>query len=152
MGDRLSCTKFGLPTETVGLSGQPVRLKGMYKYQAGETYLDASDYNNVFETEDVDKGSIVAVLYKAKDADGNDVTLTGHDVNNSEYIVGYASVITEDAAEYVSFDVEFEYKNGYDPEGEYKFAIVCSSSKDGDSFKGAGNSTLIVDELEVITE
>lgn len=150
--DRLSCTKFGLPTATVGLNGQPVRLKGMYKYQAGETYLDASDHTNVIETEDVDKGSIVAVLYNAKDAEGNDVTLTGHDVNTSENIVGYASVITENTDEYVSFDVELEYKNGYDPEGEYKFAIVCSSSKDGDSFKGAGNSTLIVDELEVICE
>ena len=35
---------------------------------------------------------------------------------------------------------------------KYKFAIVCSSSKDGDSFKGAGGSTLIVDEFEVICE
>lgn len=152
MGDRLSCTKFGLPVATVGLNGQPVRLKGMYKYQAGETYLDASDYTNVVETGDVDKGSIVAVLYKAKDAEGNEVTLTGHDVNTSEYIVGFASIITENAAEYVPFDVEFTYNNGYDPEGEYKFAIVCSSSKDGDQFKGAGNSTLIVDELEVVAE
>lgn len=152
MGDRLSCTKFGVPVETIGLNGQPIRLKGMYKYQAGETYLDASDYNNVIETEDVDKGSIVAVLYKAKDAEGKEVILTGHDVNTSENIVGYASVITENTSEYVSFDIEFEYKNSYDPKGEYKFAIVCSSSKDGDSFKGAGNSTLIVDELEVVTE
>lgn len=152
MGDRLSCTKFGLPVATVGLNGQPVRLKGMYKYQAGETYLDASDYTNVVETGDVDKGSIVAVLYKAKDAEGNEVTLTGHDVNTSEYIVGFASIITENAAEYTPFDVEFTYTNGYDPEGEYKFAIVCSSSKDGDQFKGAGNSTLIVDELEVVAE
>ncbi len=150
--DRLSSTKFGYPVETVGLKGQPVRLKGMYKYQAGERYLDASDYENVIETKDVDKGSIVAVLYKAKDAEGNDVTLTAHDVNSSEHIVGYASVITENTSEYVPIDVEFEYKNSYNPEEEYKFAIVCSSSKDGDYFKGAGGSTLIVDELEVITE
>lgn len=31
-------------------------------------------------------------------------------------------------------------------------AIVCSSSKDGDKFKGAVNSTLIVDELEIVGE
>lgn len=30
--------------------------------------------------------------------------------------------------------------------------IVCSSSKEGDKFKGAANSTLIVDELEVVGE
>ena len=35
---------------------------------------------------------------------------------------------------------------------EYKFAIVCSSSKDGDRFKGAGGSTLTVDNFEVICE
>ena len=150
-GSRLDCTKFGIPTESLGLKGQPVRFKGMYKYTAGETYLDASDYNNVFETEDVDKGSIVAVLYKAKDANGNEVTLTGRDINTSEHIVAFASIITENTEGYVTFDEEFTV-NGYDPEGEYKFAIVCSSSKDGDTFKGAGGSTLIVDEFEVICE
>ena len=151
LGDRLSCTKFGVSANSLGLKGQPVRFKGMYKYTAGETYLDASDYNNVFETEDVDKGSIVAVLYKAKDANGNEVILTGHDINTSENIVAFASIITENTEEYVTFDEEFTI-NGYDPEGEYKFAIVCSSSKDGDTFKGAGGSTLIVDEFEIICE
>ena len=151
LGDRLSCTKFGVSANSLGLKGQPVRFKGMYKYTAGETYLNASDYNNVFETEDVDKGSIVAVLYKAKDANGDEVTLTGHDINTSENIVAFASIITENTEEYVTFDEEFTV-NGYDPESEYKFAIVCSSSKDGDSFKGAGGSTLIVDEFEVICE
>ena len=34
----------------------------------------------------------------------------------------------------------------------HKMAIVCSSSKAGDSFKGAVNSTLFVDELEIIGE
>ena len=40
----------------------------------------------------------------------------------------------------------------YDSTKEYKLAIVCSSSKEGDKFKGAANSTLIVDELEVVGE
>ena len=34
----------------------------------------------------------------------------------------------------------------------YKIAIVCSSSKEGDIFNGAGGSTLILDELEIIGE
>lgn len=38
------------------------------------------------------------------------------------------------------------------PSKKYKMAIVCSSSKAGDSFKGAVNSTLFVDELEIIGE
>ena len=40
----------------------------------------------------------------------------------------------------------------YDSEKQYKLAIVCSSSKDGDKFQGASGSTLIVDDLEVIGE
>lgn len=40
----------------------------------------------------------------------------------------------------------------YDSSKKYKMAIVCSSSKAGDSFKGAVNSTLFVDELEIIGE
>ena len=50
--------------------------------------------------------------------------------------------------------VEFKWKEGaaYDATKTYKLAIVCSSSKDGANFNGAANSTLIVDELEVIGE
>lgn len=32
----------------------------------------------------------------------------------------------------------------------YQIAIVCSSSKKGDLFVGAGGSTLFIDDLEVI--
>lgn len=151
MGDRLSCTEFGVPAASVGLTARPVRFKGMYKYTAGETYLNATDPSNIIETEDVDQGSIVAVLYKAKDESGADVTLTGHDVNTSEHIVAYAMVVAENNDSYQTFDVEFT-DNGYEAGGDYKFAIVCSSSIQGDTFKGAGGSTLIVDELEVIAE
>mgnify|MGYP002996190355 CR=1 FL=1 len=58
----------------------------------------------------------------------------------------------EDIKEYTPFNIEFEYLQEYDRNAKYKFAIVCSSSKDGDLFKGAGGSTLIVDEFEVICE
>ena len=54
--------------------------------------------------------------------------------------------------EYTPFNIEFEYLQEYDRTAKYKFAIICSSSKDGDLFKGAGGSTLIVDEFEVICE
>lgn len=57
-------------------------------------------------------------------------------------------------AEWTKFNIPFKYLEGksYDESKEYKLAIVCSSSKDGDKFKGAVNSTLIVDELEIIGE
>ena len=34
----------------------------------------------------------------------------------------------------------------------YRFAVIFSSSKDGDKFCGAGGSELIVDEVEIINE
>lgn len=59
-----------------------------------------------------------------------------------------------DKAEWTAFNVPFEYLEGkaYDKEKTYKLAIICSSSKEGDKFKGAVGSTLIVDELEVLGE
>lgn len=73
-------------------------------------------------------------------------------VNTSELRVAVANIIVEDIKEYTPFNIEFEYLQEYDRNAKYKFAIVCSSSKDGDLFKDAGGSTLIVDEFEVICE
>lgn len=40
--------------------------------------------------------------------------------------------------------------DSFDAEQKYRFAIVCSSSKDGDKFWGAPGSKLWVDDIEVI--
>lgn len=152
-GDRLSCTKFGLDAETVDLGGKPLRFKGVYKYESGSNYLDASNYEDVKPVDIKDKGQIQAVLYKVQTGeDGKEIVLTGHDVNTSELRVAVANIIVEDIKEYTPFNIEFEYLQEYDWNAKYKFAIICSSSKDGDSFKGAGGSTLIVDEFEVICD
>lgn len=152
-GDRLSCTKFGLDAETVSLGGKPLRFKGVYKYESGSNYLDASNYEDVKPVDIKDKGQIQAVLYKVQTGeDGKEIVLTGHDVNTSELRVAVANIIVEDIKEYTPFNIEFEYLQEYDRTAKYKFAIICSSSKDGDLFKGAGGSTLIVDEFEVICE
>lgn len=152
-GDRLSCTKFGLDAETVSLGGKPLCFKGVYKYESGSNYLDASNYEDVKPVDIKDKGQIQAVLYKVQTGeDGKEIVLTGHDVNTSELRVAVANIIVEDIKEYTPFNIEFEYLQEYDRNAKYKFAIVCSSSKDGDLFKGAGGSTLIVGEFEVICE
>ena len=70
----------------------------------------------------------------------------------SDKIVAIASVDGKEQAEYTDFSVDFKFSKSFDPAKKYKLAIVCSSSKDGDLFKGAGGSTLIVDEFEVICE
>ena len=83
------------------------------------------------------------------------MTLTGVDINTSEYRVAEARLKDgTDKDEWTTFELAFEYlpEKSYDSTKEYKLAIICSSSKEGDKFKGAANSTLIVDELEVIGE
>lgn len=151
--DRLKCTSFGVKASLV-ISGKPLLFRGLYKYQAGEKFLDASEnIQGVVVEGKKDECAIQAVLYEAKDADGNEVTLNGHDINNSKYIV--ASAVLADGSEkadFTPFNIAFTYKKEYKTDGEYKFAIVCSSSKEGDKFKGAGGSSLVVDNFEVICE
>lgn len=149
-GDQLSSTSFGIAYDKM-----PVTMKGVYKYQAGTNFIDGSNKDDVKEnTGDEDQGSIIGVLYEATDAEGNDVTLNGHTIGSSDYHVAVATFYCSDQAEWTEFNVNFEMVEGktYDPSKTYKLALVCSSSKDGNLFKGAENSTLWVDNLEVTGE
>lgn len=141
--DQLSSTKFGILH-----TSKPLRFKGYYKYTAGE-----GPFYNGKATETLDqkdKCSIAAILFEIEN--DNDV-LTGHDINSSEKIVAEARLADgSDKAEYTAFDLEFKWKKDYDASKKYKLAIVCSSSAEGDAFKGAAGSTLIIDEFEVISE
>ena len=81
--------------------------------------------------------------------------LTGLDVNTSDKRVAVAVLADgTDKAEYTSFDIPFTYLDGksFDPNKKYKITFVCSSSKEGDFFKGAPNSTLFIDEFEIVYE
>ncbi|MCS2425498.1 PCMD domain-containing protein [Parabacteroides goldsteinii] len=141
--DQLSSTKFGILH-----TSKPLRFKGYYKYTAGE-----GPFYNGKATETLDqkdKCSIAAILFEIEK--DNDV-LTGHDINSSEKVVAEARLADgSDKAEYTAFDLEFKWKKDYDASKKYKLAIVCSSSAEGDAFKGAAGSTLIIDEFEVISE
>ena len=147
--DQLNSTSFGIAYDK-----KPISMKGVYKYQAGTNYIDGSGDNVLTNTGDADQGSIIGVLYEATDAEGNEVILNGHNIGSSEYHVAVATFYCSDQAEWTEFNVNFEMLEGktYDPSKTYKLALVCSSSKDGNLFKGAENSTLWVDNLEVIGE
>ena len=146
--DKLLCTRFGLPYDK-----KPVRFKGWYKYAPGAKFIDGSDHTNIIEVKDkVDECAIQAVLYQVT---ADDEVLTGHDLNTSDKRVAVANLSDGTAkAEYTAFDIPFTFLEGktYEEGAKYKMAVVCSSSKEGDFFKGAGGSTLLVDELEVIGE
>lgn len=148
--EQLLSTKFGIAYDK-----KPLTMKGVYKYQAGTNFIDGSDKNDIKEnTGDIDQGSVIGVLYEATDDAGKEVILTGQDINSSNYRVAVATFYCSDQAEWTEFNVNFEMLEGktYDPSKTYKLALVCSSSKDGNLFKGAENSTLWVDNLEVIGE
>mgnify|MGYP000029706472 CR=1 FL=1 len=150
--EQLKLTKFG-----ISYTKKPLYFKGAYKYKAGEKFIDGSNKNDVKEdTGDKDQCGIYALLYEAMDKEGNDVILDGSTITNSEYCVAIAQIKDGSDTEnkWVEFNEEFIYFDGktYDSSKKYKMAIVCSSSKAGDSFKGAVNSTLLVDELEIIGE
>jgi len=71
----------------------------------------------------VDECAIQAVLYEAVDGEGAEVTLTGHDINSSEYRVAVAKLADGTAkAEYTYFDIPFTYLSGkaYDVSKTYK--------------------------------
>lgn len=146
--DRLMCTQFGIP-----YAKKPVSLRGWYKYTPGEKFLDGSDPDNIVEVEGkIDECSIQAVLYTIE---SEDEFLNGHNISNSDKIVAVAALEDGTAkSEYTYFDLPFTFLEGktYDSEAKYKIAIICSSSKEGDTFNGAGGSTLMVDELEVLGE
>lgn len=146
--DQLSSTKFGIMCDK-----KPLLFKGYYKYTPGELYLDASDKKNIVEHPELkDECSIKGVLYEVSN---ETESLTGHDIGTSDKIVAVAELEDGTAkAEYTPFSLEFKFQTGktYDATKLYKLALVCSSSKDGDKFMGAAESTLIVDEFEVVFE
>lgn len=155
MTDRMKCTEFGISYDK-----KPLFFKGWYKYAAGETFINGegakSPEDVSIEPGKVDECSIVAVLYETEDdGNGNNKPLTGHDINNSPRRVAVAALSDgTNKSEWTPFNLEFKYLEGktYEKGKSYQLAIVCSSSKEGDRFKGAGGSTLMLDELEVIGE
>ncbi len=145
--ETLKSTLFGLP-----FSEKPIRFSGYYKYQPGDQMQDA-DGNYIDGT---DTAALYAVLYRNHDDDGNAVTLTGVDIDTSELRVGKADVDVRTSSEWVAFDVAFDYWDEVDEDllGSlgYNLAIVCSSSEDGNEYKGAIGSTLWVDKFSIIID
>lgn len=68
----------------------------------------------------------------------------------------FAIMTSGEQKDFKQFGLELNYTGEYNPANKYKFAIVCSSSKNGSGYKGpegtvlgARGSMLIVDEISV---
>ncbi len=151
-GDKaLKATKFGVP-----FSEKPLRLKGHYKYKAGDVFWDKN--KNVIDRRDI--CDIYGVLYKNTiEENGKEVgiLLDGADVLSNPNIVALARIKNPVETDVWSdFDLKFEYKEEIDPvklaNYKYNLAVVFSSSIDGAYFNGAVGSTLWIDEVEIVCE
>lgn len=147
----LHATQFGIPFDK-----KPMAFQGYYKYHRGAVYQDR-DGSTMPDQKDY--AAIYAVLYRNHDDKGNSVVLYGDNVKTSPQLVAIADMGDIDDTgddEWHEFKANFIYYNNKDLDQEtlenrgYSLAIVFSSSKDGDNFKGAIGSTLILDDVRIV--
>ena len=145
-----------LPTPaTAPAPARPIpRATGYYKYKAGPKFYENGEY-----TDRKDVFNIYALFYEKDD---KVQTLDGHiATNNYEHpnMVALAIIDQADAVEteeWKRFELPFDYERfgkTIDLEklakGQYNISIILSASKNGDEFKGAPGSTLLIDDLEI---
>lgn len=149
----LNSTKFG-----VLHLGEPVTFSGSYKFTSGTEYRSNT---NMVVADKTDKCSVYAVLYEElPDSKGVNIPLTGN-YNDKEAYIGTSSRVVMRAAladgsgvaDWKEFSVPFTKLEGktYDATKKYYLAIICSSSAEGDRYEGAPGSTLLVDNLKVVS-
>jgi hypothetical protein len=147
LSDALSATKFG-----ISFYQEPIKLTGYYKYKAGPQFYENGGY-----TDKKDIFNIYALFYEKPD---KSQMLDGHiATNNYEHENMVAVAVINDAHEtdeWTRFDLTFDYARygkTVDPiklaNGKYNISIILSASKNGDEFRGAPGSTLLIDDLEL---
>lgn len=156
--------------DTKGLSGawldfgrpftkHPTKLRGWYKYQPGLiNYTDAT-----LTAEFIAEGAVMGNTDKAhiwvalRDADApirldNTVRPGGlYDCRKDPYLIACGELVQHEAtvgSGLVSFEIEIKYY-ATDRVPTY-IAVVCSASKYGDFFTGSTDSTLWLDDFELV--
>jgi hypothetical protein len=141
MDNPLKCTQFGQPYK-----GRPVSFTGYYKYQPGPTFIDK---NEVPQPGITDKCSIYAVVYSGKSR------LDATNILTSDRVLATAILGDGTAkAHWTHFDIPFTLVNGKTiaPGEMVMVAIIASSSAEGDHYRGAVGSKLLLDNLEIVHE
>ena len=132
--DPKKATDFGIP-----FKHRPKAIQFDFKYQAGENYIQATlqDPGNIFggftidEIDGEDQCSIYAIL---ENRDGDEII----EIARAEM----QTTTTPDVL--TTTTVPFEYTTDDTPT---HITVVSTSSKDGDLWKGAVGSTLVIDKL-----
>lgn len=144
----LRATRFG---ENNVLEAKPMRLTGYYKYEPGPQMTNSKSE----PIDGTDSPAIYSFIYKNHDSNGNPAVVYGDDINTSPLIVARAEVKEwkMNTTEWVPFSLEYTWYEEFDEklaaQKGYNFTIVCSSSKEGDTYTGAIGSKLFVDKFRL---
>ena len=136
----MATTEFGILFED-----KPLTVTGWLKYTPGEDFYDEN--GNIIDRQDL--GTVNAVLYEVS---SEDETLNGSNIYTSEKICATGSFETAGAAEFTQFTVNMEYVKDYDPSKTYKLAVIFAASKEGNQYRAASGSIMVVDSVTIICE
>lgn len=148
MDNTLQSTHFGIP-----YAYKPLTVSGYFKYTPGDSVI--TNTRKVVKDGPKDEGIVGAVLFEVTKDDDH---LDGTNAYTDPSVVAKGQFICQEQADFTPFEVKLEYLKDYDPTKKYKFAIICSSSKNGDTYQsadevvvGSGGSKLIVDDISVVS-
>lgn len=134
-------TRVGLP-----FNKRPTTLKFYYKYEPGV----------VASTGKTDEGYIRVVLYRT---DSDVQYLTGYNIKNNDFAntVAYAELKpNEMVSEYKLVEIPFTYTQDINEDDlknwKYNIGIYLASSYGGFEYSGCGNTTMYIDEMEIVCE
>ncbi|HIR71910.1 MAG TPA: PCMD domain-containing protein [Candidatus Coprenecus pullicola] len=140
MQNPMATTEFGIIFED-----KPLTVTGWLKYTPGEDFYNEN--GNIIDQQDL--GTVNAVLYEVS---SEDETLNGENIYTSEAICATGSFETAGAAEFTQFTVDMEYVKDYDPSKTYKLAVIFAASKEGNQYRAASGSIMVVDSVTIICE
>ncbi len=59
---------------------------------------------------------------------------------------------TAGAADFTEFSCDLNYAKAYDPAKTYKLAVIFAASKEGNQYRAASGSIMVVDNVSIICE
>lgn len=140
MTDPMATTEFGILFED-----KPLAVTGWLKYTPGEKFYDEN--GEIIDKQDL--GTVNAVLYEVT---SEDETLNGSDIYTSDKICATGSFETAGLEDFTQFSFDLEYTKEYDPSKTYKLAVIFAASKEGNAYRAASGSIMIVDNVTIICE
>ena len=136
----MATTEFGILFED-----KPLTVTGWLKYTPGEDFYDEN--GDIIDQQDL--GTVNAVLYEVS---SEDETLNGENIYTSEAICATGSFETAGAADFTEFSFDLNYVKDYDPAKTYKLAVIFAASKEGNQYRAASGSIMVVDNVTIICE